>query len=188
MRSPDAESAPALLLTVPGLCCSGPDHWQSAWEAERADCRRIELGLWDDPRPEAWSAGIAEAVARLDGAAVLVAHSLGCHAVALWAAGDPDAAARVRGALLVAPPDVERSDDVRVARFPFRAAPLPFRSLLVASRDDPWSSFARSRRMADAWGAQLIDAGPAGHLNADSGLGGWEEGQRLAEALAEPGS
>ncbi|HEY1393609.1 MAG TPA: alpha/beta hydrolase, partial [Methylibium sp.] len=41
----------------------------------------------------------------------------------------------------------------------------------------------RARQFAAAWGAELIDAGPRGHLNAESGLGDWplahEQLQRL---------
>ena len=92
---------------------------------------------------------------------------------------------RIRGALLVAPPDVERQDgDPRVIRFSPVRRQLPFPSLLVASRDDPWASFARSRRMAADWGAELVDVGALGHINAASGLGAWEAGQALSERLA----
>jgi predicted alpha/beta hydrolase family esterase len=48
--------------------------------------------------------------------------------------------------------------------------------VLVASRDDPYSSFADSEGLAGHWGAKLIDAGAAGHINAESGHGPWPEG------------
>ena len=93
--------------------------------------------------------------------------------------------ARIVGALLVAPPDVEREDaDPRLRRF----APIPMRAMpfqtIVASRNDPYASFDRSREMAHAWSARLHDAGDAGHLNAASGLGCWQDGQRLVAELA----
>ena len=46
--------ADPILLTVPGLGNSGPTHWQSIWERERADCRRVELGMWDEPHRNVW--------------------------------------------------------------------------------------------------------------------------------------
>ncbi|HWU01121.1 MAG TPA: alpha/beta hydrolase, partial [Novosphingobium sp.] len=45
----------AAVLTVPGLCGSGPGHWQSLWEEgfwalDGVDCWRADLGAWDKPR------------------------------------------------------------------------------------------------------------------------------------------
>ena len=37
-----------------------------------------------------------------------------------------------------------------------------------------------------AWGAQFIDHGACGHINADSGLGDWPEGRALLRSLVEP--
>lgn len=64
------------LLTVPGLCCSGPNHWQTVWEKEREDCRRIELPDWDDPDPELWIEAIERSIPSCRDGVVLVAHSL----------------------------------------------------------------------------------------------------------------
>ena len=63
--------------------------------------------------------------------------------------------------------------------------PLPFKSTLVASQDDPYCSFERAQGFAAAWGADLVDAGAAGHINADSGLGDWPQGQALLNALIQ---
>ena len=35
------------------------------------------------------------------------------------------------------------------------------------------------------WGSRLVDIGPAGHINGDSGLGDWPEGKRLLRHLIE---
>lgn len=172
------------LLTVPGLCCSGPDHWQTLWEETRGDCARIELPDWDDPEPGAWIEAVDRSVSEADGPVVLAAHSLGCHAVVRWALSHAAVAARrVAGALLVAPPDVEAAEtDPRIIRFaPAPKAALPFPALLVASHNDPYAPFAKLRAMADHWAARLIDVGDLGHINAASGIGAWSEGQRLAE-------
>ena len=172
-------------LIIPGLGSSGPDHWQSRWEQERSDCRRAELGDWDDPTLVAWIAGVGRAVERAEGAPVLVAHSLGCLAVAWWASIAGDRAAKVTGALLVAPPDPERDGaDPRLQRFaPVPRRAMPFPTIVVASRNDPYASVQRSREMAASWSARFHDAAEAGHINAASGLGSWEEGQSLVAEL-----
>ena len=45
-----------------------------------------------------------------------------------------------------------------------------------------------AREVAAAWGSEFVDAGPLGHLNADSGLGDWPEAhERLKRLMALPG-
>ena len=67
---------------------------------------------------------------------------------------------------------------------------LPFRSVLLASRTDPYCSFQRAQALAAHWGSTLIDWGDAGHLDAESGLGAWPQGHDLLLALqrGEPAS
>ena len=36
------------ILLVPGLWNSGPEHWQSYWERERTDCRRVLQKDWEN--------------------------------------------------------------------------------------------------------------------------------------------
>lgn len=177
-----------MILTVPGLLGSADDHWQTRWERERRDARRVDLGNWEDPDRAVWMSRIDQAVADARAPVVLVAHSLGCHAVRWWAnALGPSGAATVLGALLVAPPATGRPDlDPRIARFgngPPRA--LPFVSLLVASEDDPYATLAESRLLARRWGAGLVNIGRAGHINARSRLGSWPQGQKMAELLRD---
>lgn len=182
----DLGKADARLLTIPGLSCSGADHWQTLWEQRCEDCSRIELPDWDDPDPGAWIVAIDRAVTASIEPVLLVAHSLGCIAVAAWAQQARALAERhVQGALLVAPPDVDAVDaDPRIARFaPAPSAPLPFRAIVVASRNDRYATIGRSRRLADRWAARFNDVGERGHINAASGLGEWPEGQSLAEQL-----
>ncbi|UAK23972.1 RBBP9/YdeN family alpha/beta hydrolase [Sphingomonas nostoxanthinifaciens] len=177
-----------LCLTIPGLGNSGPGHWQTIWEAERGDCERIELGLWDDPNRNVWMSRIDQAVSAAPAPVVLVAHSLGCLALAWWASFVGDAAAhRVKGALLVAPPDVDQAGIChRLARFaPAPKMALPFRAMLVASRDDPYASIERSAEMAGNWGCTFVDAGAIGHINAASGLAAWRDGQALLDRLID---
>ncbi|MFW2830734.1 RBBP9/YdeN family alpha/beta hydrolase [Sphingomonas sp. ID0503] len=182
----DRAGAP-VVLTIPGLNNSGADHWQTLWERERGDCQRVELGMWADPRRNPWVTKLDHAIASARPPVILVAHSLGCLAVAWWAAlsGQPYGAP-VAGALLVAPPDVDGCGGRALGDFaPTPRHALPFPSYLVASRNDPYAAFQRSRDMASFWGSTLIDAGDLGHLNSESGLGNWPEGQALLDGLIE---
>jgi uncharacterized protein len=176
------------ILTVPGYTGSGPEHWQSRWEAAHPGVRRVVQRDWDRPARAEWVATLDRAVRAARRPVVLAAHSLGCATVVHWLATSPDPAPVV-GALLVAPADVDRPGwPVEVADFrPMPLARLPVPSTVVASSDDPWVSAERARALAAAWGSAFVDAGAAGHLNSASGLGEWAAGWRLARALAASG-
>lgn len=172
------------VLIVPGWTGSGPDHWQTLWERAHPDYLRVEMPDWDRPRLEDWIATLDAAVDQ-GPPAILVAHSLGCVAVAHWA-GRAEGG-RVRAALLVSPPDVERDETPpEIAGFaPIPRERLPFPAVVVASRTDPWIGVERARGLAAAWGARFVDAGDAGHLNTDAGYGPWPLGEALlAELIA----
>lgn len=175
-----------LVLTVPGLNGSGPTHWQTLWEQGRHDIARVELGMWATPHRNAWVTKLDQAIRQARAPVVLVAHSLGCQAVAWWAelSGQPYGWP-VAGALLVAPADVDRKDVCpEIKGFgPSPMRPLPFPSILVASTDDPWIDIAHAHNLACAWGSHFIDAGAQGHLNASSGIGWWDEGEALLERV-----
>ncbi|MBB3860372.1 hypothetical protein GGQ88_001638 [Novosphingobium hassiacum] len=174
-----------LILTVPGLGNSGPGHWQTLWEETLPNCRRVDLGLWDDPHRNTWVNKINLAIQRADRPVVLVAHSLGCLAVAWWAEFEQPTDGKVIGALLVAPPDVEvRPIDRRLTRFaPFPHGELPFPSVLVASRDDPYMGVGQAHHLARTWGSRFADAGEVGHINAEADLGEWTFGKLLLNQL-----
>ena len=180
-----ADRPDAIVLTLPGWLGSGPAHWQSRWE-RRHGCQRVEQHDWLRPRRGDWCARLEEVVLATppDRPLLLAAHSLGCLLVAWWAAHSR-LATRVSGALLVAPPEIER-DDLR-QQIPGWAPParqrLPFASLVVASSDDPFGRLAHARALAQDWGAAFRDLGARGHLNADSGLGDWAQGLALLYAL-----
>jgi uncharacterized protein len=172
MRTSDCD-----IVIVPGYTNSGPEHWQTRWERKLSTTRRVEQDAWDRPVRDAWTSRLRETVDACRRPVVLVAHSLGVitvvHAAPIL---PPDV---VRGAFLVAPADVEDLDVIPVmdpSFAPIPRDPLPFPSLLVASRSDPYCSYERAEDLAFAWGSALLDAGEAGHLNTESGYGPWPEG------------
>lgn len=185
-----ADGETPVLLTVPGLNNSGPGHWQTLWEQQLPDCRRVELGMWDNPHRNTWVNQLNLAIRGTDRPVLLVAHSLGCLAVAWWAQLErPADDGPVRGALLVAPPEVDHDPlDPRIATFgPTPSVRLPFPSIVVGSHDDPFMTLGAARRLARRWGCAFADAGLAGHINANSGLGDWAFGQSLLRDLIESG-
>jgi predicted alpha/beta hydrolase family esterase len=129
-----------------------------------------------------WVETLDRAIGAAAGDVVLAAHSLGCATVAHWAStADASARGKVRGALLVAPSDVEAPHypEGTVGFRPMPLERLTFPTIVVASRNDIWITFARAESFARAWGSRLVDVGDRGHINSDSNLGAWPEGQAL---------
>lgn len=170
------------VMTVPGFTGSGPQHWQTLWEQARPDMRRIEQRDWDRPDVVEWPRTIDMAVRNARHPVILVAHSCGVTAVALWAAAFDTA---IAGAFLVAPADPASpaADEIVRGFGPVPHRPLPFRSVLVASENDVWCSVTRAKEYAGAWGSMFVSAGAAGHLNTASGHGPWPEGRALFDAF-----
>ena len=165
---------------VPGLGNSGPDHWQTYFERLNPDFTRIEQRSWDCPDRQEWVETLAQALEGEDlSQVVLIAHSLGCATVAHWAG---QFGHRIKGALLVAPSDVETAHYAAFPTTGFGPMPLarlPFPSKVVMSRNDEWVTPVRARQFAEAWGSELVDIGAAGHINTASGHGAWPEGLEL---------
>lgn len=174
----------ARVMLLPGWLNSDPDHWQSRWERQFGYLR-VEQADWQWPRRGDWMARLDEVLLESPEPAVLVAHSLGCQLVAAWAEHSRQLA-RVRGALLVAPPDTEAGHmppQLHNWR-PIRRPRLPFPAIAVISSDDPFCAPERGTQMAADWGAELVMIGPRGHINSESGLADWPEGQALLSQLA----
>jgi uncharacterized protein len=173
-----------IYLVVPGVTNSSPQHWQSLWEKEFPErFRRIEQAEWDTPFVDDWTATIETEVQKESPERiVLVAHSLGCTAVAHWA---KRFGTRIKGAFLVAPSDCEAPsytfDTKGFAPIPLEK--LPFPSLVVASTDDEYVPFERARFFAESWGGEFTGVGPKGHINGGSGFGEWPEGLELLKRL-----
>lgn len=183
--TPTDTSGP-LVLTLPGLGNSGPDHWQTHWEASHQEISRVELGMWNAPLRNPWVTKLEQSIRNANAPVILVAHSLGCLTVAWWSAlAFPLWGTPVAGALLVAPPHLEPEGfpvlTKEFGRLP--QLPLPFPTIVVASHDDPYASYGQVAGLARDWGAALVDAGSVGHVNALSGLGAWSEGLVLLDRL-----
>jgi serine hydrolase len=182
---------PPTIIFVPGLYNSGAGHWQTLWEARLSKAVRVQQNNWNEPSRTAWVTTLDAAIANTDGSIILAAHSLGCATTAWWATRSHEHsphAAKVKGALLVAPPDVEQANFPPFATgfAPLPLTPLPFNSIVVASSDDPWCiSVARVRSWAEAWGAEFHDIGPRGHINGDSDLGDWPQGREWLATLMQ---
>lgn len=170
------------ILIVPGFGNSGRGHWQSILERSIPGARRVEMPSWSVPLRDEWVAAIVAAVAAAPAPPVLVAHSLGCIAVAHWAG---TSRRDVHAAMLVAACDPERSGLPRPLRdfAPVPLEKLEFRTLLVASSDDPYCSVSRAADFAHGWGATLRVVGRRGHLNVEAGFGPWPEGEALLGEL-----
>ena len=178
---------PDNVLILPGWQNSGPQHWQSLWEAAQG-YTRVEQHDWLRPLRGDWIARLEDVILSRPGPSVVVAHSLGCLLVAAWAAHSRNTH-RVKAALLVAPGDVEREElaPVLASWSPVALRTLPFPSVLVGSRNDPYCSLERAQAFARHWGSEFKDLGEAGHINAESGLGAWPQGHGwLQELLKAP--
>lgn len=105
MTSTESALPAGPVLVLPGLWNSGPDHWQSHWERlAPAVFSRLVHQEWERPAAEDWTAELEAGVAQAGPGVLLAAHSLSCALVARWARRT---SLSVRGALLVAPSDVE---------------------------------------------------------------------------------
>lgn len=181
MRTADVD-----ILIIPGWSSSGDDHWQSRWQRSLKTARRVEQQDWFAPKRDLWVPRILEEAAKSgERPVVVVAHSLGVAAAAHAATEAPRGL--ISAAFFVAPADVDNAAgwpvtqgqtfDVGGSGFaPLPRTALPFPSMVVASSNDPYCSLERARGMAADWGADLVEAGAAGHINVESGHGPWPDG------------
>jgi predicted alpha/beta hydrolase family esterase len=173
------------VLLLPGWQNSGPDHWQSLWESEYGYLR-VQEHDWERPLRGDWIIQLEEAVLAASTPVSLVAHSLGCIQVAAWAAHSRNVN-KVHSAFLVAPPDVEREEfqPLLSSWSPIERSALPFTALVVASSNDPFCAYERAQALACNWVAEFKNIGPAGHINADSGLGHWAQAHEWLRQLQQ---
>jgi uncharacterized protein len=171
-------------LIVPGWRDSEAGHWQSLWAQRLPGARRVVQKDWLNPSRAAWVQAVAREVLAAPGPVFIIAHSLGCIATAHL---PPEAAKRVQAALLVAPADPER----RAVLCDFAPVPyerLPYRSIVVASSNDPYCPARLAGAYARAWGSEFVRLCDAGHINVESGHGEWPLGFMLLHSLMAPAS
>ncbi len=168
---------------IPGLGNSGPEHWQTFFETTGDNFQRINQKEWDAPACNDWIETIDKTLSGYDMSnVVLIGHSLGCATIANWAEKYKK---KIKGALLVAPSDLEAP----IYTFPTDGfSPMPknkinFRTIVIASSNDQWVSLERAKYFADNWGSEFINIGNAGHINAASGHYQWHEGLEILRRL-----
>lgn len=181
----------ATILIVPGLREHIPEHWQTLLAAKLPRRHTVPPLEQDKLSRAARVAALDRALCAIDGPVILVAHSAGVMMVAHWAtASRPNRP--IKGALLTTPADVESpfpagyptTDTLREHGWlPIPRTPLPFPSLLAASRNDPLCAFARAQEFARGWGSTLEDLGDVGHLNPAAGYGEWPQALALIDRL-----
>ena len=189
MREMPLSREPVTVLIVPGLREHVPGHWQTLLAQQLGRVRTVPPLEHDKLSCAARVAAIETELQRIDGPVVLVAHSAGAVMVAHWARR---ASRPIHGALLAAPADLETPlpagyPELPVLRehgwLPIPRGPLPFRSIVAASTNDPLARFERVAGLAADWGSRLEDIGAAGHLNPASGFGEWPRAMALLEEL-----
>ena len=185
---------PPTVLIVPGLRDAVAQHWQTLLETRLRAAGRAVASVPPMGRVDLDCAARVAAIERVAqgvaGPIVIVAHSGGCIMVAHWALATTRA---VQGALLAAPPDFERPmpdgyptlEQLGAAGWlPVPRRPLPFRSIVGASRNDPLAGYHRVVDLAEAWGSELVDLGEVGHLNPASGYGDWPRADAFIARLS----
>ncbi len=172
------------LLILPGLGNSGVEHWQTYWLAQFDDAIKLNQKDWNTPQLVDWLENLSEAVDKIEGPVVLVAHSLACSLVAHWTKNNHSN--KIIAALLVAPADVDSAAHTPEETRNFAPIPLdilPFPSAVVTSSNDPYITEERAAFLAKKWGSVFSNVGIKGHLNSDSQLKNWDEGQAILQDL-----
>jgi len=181
------------ILMVPGLRDHVAEHWQTLLEAELRAAGHKAVSVLplevDKLSCAARVAALDKAISAIAGPVILVAHSAGVMITVHWARLHTR---KIHGALLATLADLDTqlpsgypTHDVLQENgwLPCPRHPLPFPSIVAASRNDPLASFERVASMAADWGSRLVDLGDVGHLNPASGFGPWPGAQALIAAL-----
>ena len=132
-------------LIVPGLGNSGQEHWQTYFENSGENFKRINQQEWEAPVCNDWVVTIDKTVSGYDPTTViLIGHSLGCTTIAHWATQYKK---KIKGALLVAPSDVEAQQYSFPAKgfSPTPTEKINFKTIVVASEDDSLGFLRKSK-------------------------------------------
>lgn len=177
------------ILILPGWGDSGPQHWQSLWLKKFPSAIKVEQKDWNFPKKNDWVRALNDSIEKYkDTEIILVGHSISSPLIAFWAQEYfPDSQAKIKGTLLVSPSDTEAPDFPKEIQgfAPIPLEKLPFKTIAVVSSNDKLVSVPRAEFFAQSWGAELVNIGPHGHINADAGFGQWPQGEKLLGRLTE---
>ncbi|MBD2784592.1 alpha/beta hydrolase [Xenorhabdus sp. DI] len=174
-------------LIVPGYTNSGPDHWQSHLEKKYLNVVRVQQDDWQSPVREKWIHRLHETIDKIAGDIFLIGHSCGAVTITQWAAERKSD--KIKGALLVAPADIDSLDaplEIQVQR-PLATSPLPFPSTLVCSDNDEFLPLEKAHTLANCWNSSLIVLSGAGHIHTAAGYGEWLAGEQLINEISNHG-
>ena len=172
------------LLIIPGLGNSGEGHWQNYWLEHFPNSVKVEQKDWNQPQLKDWLKGLQETLDRIEGPVIAVAHSLAVSLFVHWVQKSNNT--QVIGALLVAPADVDSPLHTPEETWNFAPIPLinlPFPSTVVGSTNDPYISIERAETLSKIWGSKFVNLGNMGHINSQSNLAYWEQGQEILNQL-----
>lgn len=172
------------LLIIPGLGDSGEKHWQNFWLQKFPNSTKVIQDNWDEPQLKQWLSRLDENIQQTKEPTILVAHSLAVSVVMHWLSHNNNS--NIIGAFLVAPADVdspEHTPDFLRHFAPIPMQTVPFPSIVIATENDPYISLERAKEFAFNWGSDFINIGQKGHINSESNLGYWEEGQEFLQQL-----
>jgi uncharacterized protein len=172
------------LLIIPGLGDSDERHWQSFWLQKFPNSTKVLQDNWDEPQLKDWLARLDENIQQLKEPTILVAHSLAVSLVMHWLSQYTNP--NIIGIMLVAPADVDSPEHTpdflrNFSPIPTQVVPLP--SLVIGTENDSYISLERAQELASHWGSDFVNIGQKGHINSESDLGYWEEGQALLQQL-----
>lgn len=172
------------LLIIPGLGDSDEKHWQSFWLKKFTNSTKVIQDNWEQPQLHDWLDRLSETIQRIEEPTILVAHSLAVSLVMHWASKNSNP--NIVGAMLVAPADVdspEHTPDFLRNFSPIPTQAVPFPTLVVGTENDTYMSLERAKELATYWGSDFINVGQKGHINSDSELEYWEDGQNYLQQL-----
>ena len=172
------------LLIIPGLGDSGEKHWQSFWLQKFTNSTKVIQDNWDEPQLQQWLARLDENIQKIQQPTIFVAHSLAVSLVMHWITQNNNP--NIIGAFLVAPADVnspKHTPDFLRHFSPIPTHILPFPSIVIGTENDPYISLERAKELASHWGSDFANIGNKGHINSESNLEYWEEGQEFLKQL-----